>query len=151
MREGQAKQGCCAASFKGKRSDIASRRGALAREETGRMEQRTARDGRERDPPREHERTGDEGKDWTREDRASQSRQLCRINRTHTGGQNERGNDTTASRIANTLARGTRTGKREGGYATGPQKGVERTGWSDGSENRGQSKDSTEQLKSMNL
>ena len=90
VREGQAKQGCCAASFKGKRSDIASRRGALAREETGRMEQRTARDGRGRDPPREHERTGDEGRDWTCEDRASQSKQMCRINRTHTGGQNER-------------------------------------------------------------
>ena len=65
------------------------------------MEQRTARDGRERDPPREHERTDDKGKDWTRADRASQPRQLCRINRTHTGGQNERRNDTTASRIAN--------------------------------------------------
>ena len=88
--EGRASQARLLCRINQGQSDIVNRRGALAREETRRMEQRTARDGRGRDPPREHERTGDEGRDRTWEDRASQSKQLCRINRTHTGGQNER-------------------------------------------------------------
>ena len=124
-------------------------RGAIARGEPGRMKRTMAREGRERDSLREHERTGEEGEDRAREGRASKAELLCRISRTHTKRQTS--GETAPQQAGSQMASDARTRRRKGGHATDPQRLMQKMGWSDGSENRGEGRDNTKQLESTNL
>ena len=113
------------------------------------MKRTMAQDGRERDSPREHERTGEEGEDRAREGRASKAELLCRISRTHTKRQTS--GETAPQQAGSQMASDARTRRRKGGHATDPQRVMQKMGWSDGSENRGEGRDNTKQLESTNL